>query len=297
MLNCLKRTALQVQDSSPTLTNALRTTSTRNMSFKYAEQSLLISNIVLITGGGTGMGRGMALPLAMNGAKVYITGRRMEKLEKVAEESKDFEGKIIPLQGDVGDLAGINKLFEDIKSREEHLDVLINDPDQVQKFLLAAKWEDFGDQATTNVASQYFMSATFIPLLTKSSSPQIINNASAMGVNGGASGSLSYSASKAMCINMTKVSMPRLNPDAILTWLYPSGENTPDSYNDMNNSMYKPAIDMIPDGRCGFPENLAGVVLFLSSKASEYSNGLAMSLDGGWLLAESNAPCLPTREA
>ncbi|KAM0756174.1 NAD(P)-binding protein [Meredithblackwellia eburnea MCA 4105] len=291
------------------------------MSFKYAEQSLLISNvfsvkdkIVLITGGGTGMGRGMALPLAMNGAKVYITGRRMEKLEKVAEESKDFEGQIIPLQGDVGDLAGINKLFEEIKSREEHLDVLINnvgiyrsasttqapkDPDQVQKFLLAAKWEDFGDQATTNVASQYFMSATFIPLLTKSSSPQIINNASAMGVNGGASGSLSYSASKAMCINMTKALAGRLIPlgirvNSILTWLYPSGENTPDSY--MNNSMYKPAIDMIPAGRCGFPENLAGVVLFLSSKASEYSNGLAMSLDGGWLLAESNAPCLPTQE-
>ncbi|KAL8290333.1 hypothetical protein RQP46_002591 [Phenoliferia psychrophenolica] len=285
--------------------------------FKLPPQSLFIADIfsvtgkvVLITGGGTGMGRGMALALATNGAKVYITGRRMEKLEEVVAESKDFAGTIIAIKGDIADLAGVNALYEEVQKLENHLDVLNvgiyrmgsttmapNDPASVQKDLLSAKWEDFTDQTSVNVASLYFVTATFIPLLQKSSSPQVINNTSAMGVSGGVSGSLSYSASKAMAINVTKALAGRLIPlhirvNSIQTWLYPS-EISGGVEGIMSAPFFKPILNRIPAGRCGFPENLAGVILFLASKASEYSNGLAMNLDGGWLLGESNAPCLP----
>ncbi|KAK4703827.1 hypothetical protein P7C70_g2393, partial [Phenoliferia sp. Uapishka_3] len=284
-------------------------------------QSLLISNVfsvkdkvVLISGAGTGMGRAMALALATNGAKVYITGRRVEKLDEVVAESKNFEGKIIAIQGDVADLAGVNALFEKMKEVEEHLDILINnvgiyrmggssmkpnDAATVQKELLEAKWEDFTDQTSINVASLYFMTATFIPLLQKSTSPQVINNTSAMGVSGGASGSLTYSASKAMAINVTKALAGRLIPlhirvNSIQTWLYPS-EISGGADGIMKSAFYKPILNRIPAARCGYPENLAGVILFLASKASEYSNGMAMNLDGGWLMGESNEACLPDK--
>lgn len=107
----------------------------------FSTASLLTSNLfsvagrrILITGGGSGLGSYAAIGLALNGAKVYIVGRRKEKLEGV---KKDFEaraasegsqntGEIVILPGDVSVKEGIAKLVEDYSKLETHLDVLIN---------------------------------------------------------------------------------------------------------------------------------------------------------------------------
>ncbi|KAL7411512.1 hypothetical protein BDY24DRAFT_417039 [Mrakia frigida] len=280
--------------------------------------SLLSSNIfsvqgriVLITGGGSGMGKDMALALAVNGAKVYVVGRRKEMLEEVAALVKDQTGSVIPIQGDVASLEGINKVFEEFKKHETVLDVLVNnvgtyrpvanvdptDATKVAESLLSAKWEDFTAQTEINVAPTYFLSATFIPLLQQSRSAAIINNASALALCSGVTTSPSYNSSKAAVLSLTKTLAGRLIPlnirvNAISTFLHPS-EITGSPEAIAANPASKAILRDIPAHRPSFPENLGGIILFLASKASEYSNGLNMTLDGGWLLTESAEKALP----
>jgi NAD(P)-dependent dehydrogenase (short-subunit alcohol dehydrogenase family) len=79
------------------------------------------TQVILITGGGTGLGRYMAEGFAENGAKVYITGRRMEVLQKTAAEVNEIcqgKGEVIPIQGDVSTKASVKALVDEVAARE-----------------------------------------------------------------------------------------------------------------------------------------------------------------------------------
>ncbi len=125
--------------------------------------------------------------LAVNGAKVYIVGRTKEKLEKVAETyGKDVEGEIIALPADVNSKDEIARLVKEIESREKCLCVLINNAGISSSSVTAesetaremkqnlfdtekATYDDWTDVYRTNVASIYFATTAFLPLLQKSS--------------------------------------------------------------------------------------------------------------------------------
>lgn len=137
----------------------------------------LKGRVALVTGGGTGIGLMITQALAVNGAKVYITSRNPEKLERVVETyGKDIEGEIIPLKGfDVTDKPHISKLVKEIESREKCLCILVNnagissnsvntDVDtatELKKELFEDDKNNFDDWTsvfTTNVSSIYFTS-------------------------------------------------------------------------------------------------------------------------------------------
>lgn len=139
----------------------------------------LKGRIALVTGGGSGIGLMITQALAVNGAKVYITGRSGDKLDRVVEiYSKDIEGEIIALKGfDVTSKDHISKLVKEIESREKCLCILVNNAgissdtvttetntaQEMKENLFdveKSNFEDWTSVYSTNVAGVYFTSGT-----------------------------------------------------------------------------------------------------------------------------------------
>ncbi|XRM46476.1 hypothetical protein ABZX51_009510 [Aspergillus tubingensis] len=264
--------------------------------------------IVVITGGGTGLGKAIAEGFSTNGAKVYITGRRVEVLEKAAEELRGratLGGQVIPIKGDVSTKDGCAQLVEQIKQKEEHVDVLIsnaglpgktdyppwnpNDPDAVERGL----WESVDDESFTttnnvNISGVYFTTVGFLPLLRKSSGPSVIVIASLAGIaNQRTVGTVTYGASK-VTIHVSKLLAGRFSPmkvrvNCICPGIFPSEMTFADTTGNAENlnPVSEGAAKRAPAGRPGYPEEIVGPCLMLSSKAGGYMNGGYLLVDGG----------------
>jgi NAD(P)-dependent dehydrogenase (short-subunit alcohol dehydrogenase family) len=139
--------------------------------------------ICIVTGGGTGLGLMTANALAANGAKVYITGRRVEKLQDAELTDSESGGSITAIQMDVTDKKSIQDFVSTISSKEKYINLLVNnagatsvnygekytpqgDPKAVSEKLMA--YQDFEDWTSiykVNVASIYFVTVALLPLL------------------------------------------------------------------------------------------------------------------------------------
>ena len=151
----------------------------------------------VVTGGGTGIGLMITQALQSNGAKVYITGRRQEALDSVVKQYSTGPGSIVALPGDITKKSECVRLANEVAQKEPAgIQLLVNNagiarddntkfsaagepdfssPEAVSKHLLASEYENWADTFETNVTSQYFMSAAFIPLLGKGGSkPPVI---------------------------------------------------------------------------------------------------------------------------
>lgn len=142
----------------------------------------------IVTGGGTGLGLMTANALAANGVKVYITGRRLEPLQKAEKQDSNSGGSITAIQLDVTNKDSIKDFVKTFSTKEKYVNLLVNnagqtsknfgtnhggekwtpqgDPKEVSERML--DYEDFDDWAgiyKINVASIYFLSAALLPLL------------------------------------------------------------------------------------------------------------------------------------
>ncbi|OWZ27331.1 hypothetical protein LQV05_002408 [Cryptococcus neoformans] len=278
------------------------------MSLKLQDIFDIKGKVVLVTGGGTGLGKAISSGFVQNGAKVYITGRRQQVLEEAA---KEIGGDIIPIQGDVSTKEGCKAIADALSAKESKLDALINcagvmraykttikdhnNPDEVEKLL----WEghdddDFNYSNAININGPYFMTCALVPLLRKSDLRSVVIIASIAGLaNQRATGSVSYGVSKAAAIHLGKLLAGRLHPlkirvNTICPGIFPS-EMT--GKNDAGQGL-EYDIGEIPTkaakrstvGRPGLPEEIVGPVLLLSSKAGGYFDGAMLTVDGGRLM-------------
>jgi len=139
--------------------------------------------VAIVTGGGSGLGLMTANALAANGAKVYITGRRVEKIKSAELEDSTSGGSITAISMDVTDKKSIQEFVKTISEKEKFVNLLVNnagatsvnygdkwtpqgDPKEVSERMLS--YQDFDDWTSiykVNVASIYFTSIAFLPLL------------------------------------------------------------------------------------------------------------------------------------
>ncbi|RSH91994.1 hypothetical protein EHS25_009365 [Saitozyma podzolica] len=279
--------------------------------FKLNELFGVSGKVVVVTGGGSGIGKAIATGFYENGAKVYITGRRKEVLEGAAKEMKANSsdgGEVICIQGDVATKEGCTKIADQIKAKESVLHTLINcagvskgwrvdahpeHPDEVEKQMLAVEDEDFNYTNGININGVYFMTAALLSLLRKAEDPNVIVIASIAGLaNQRATGSMTYGASKAGAIHLGKLLAGRLTPmkirvNTICPGIFPSemtgaigsyestGMNTMSQRAGLRNSL----------GRAGKPEEIVGPVLMLSTRGGGYCDGAVLTVDGGRLMA------------
>ncbi|KAJ5707808.1 hypothetical protein N7488_007609 [Penicillium malachiteum] len=285
------------------------------MSLSIAQLFSVERKVVVITGAGSGLGKAIAEAFATNGAKVYITGRREALLQKTSTElnaKATLGGSVTAIQGDVSTKDGCAQLIQQISSREDHIDVLINhdglpgkidypqwDPnnsDEVEKAL----WESVDDNSfhstnSVNINGIYFNTVGFVPLLRKSKDPSVIIIASLAGlINQRAMGTMTYAVSKAAAMHLSKLLAGRFHPinirvNCILPGIFPSEMTTTDSTSshDTLNKFAVSAAKRCTAGRAGKAEEIVGPCLMLSSKAGGYMNGGHILVDGGRAIGAS----------
>ncbi len=186
-----------------------------------------VSNLsAVVTGGGTGIGLMITQALVSNGAKVYITGRREEALNKVVEQYNTGPGKIIALPGDISSKDDAQRLANEVASKEpKGVHLLVNNagiarddntrfskagkPDfssaqAISDHFMQSEPEQWSETFQTNLTGQFFTTMAFLPLLGKARdatpgySPSVVNVASISGVmKGTSSGQFAYATSKA----------------------------------------------------------------------------------------------------
>ncbi|KAL7410401.1 putative NADPH-dependent beta-ketoacyl reductase [Mrakia frigida] len=254
---------------------------------------------VLVTGGSSGIGKNMAQAFIMSGAKVYIAARKLPQLQEAAAElnalGKASGGSCFFFVADLKDKAGCDALAAQMKEKETKLDVLVNNSGATWGSPLTDTPEKNGwDKIMElNVKSIFYLTAALLPVLTKDvdniSPGRVINITSVAGSLATAEGNLasagtgtySYAASKAAANHLTKIlaaSLARkhITVNAIAPGVFPSRMTR----FGINNQMKELLADQ-PTGRLGMAEDIGGIALFLSSRASSHITGSIIPVDGG----------------
>lgn len=243
----------------------------------------LEGRIALVTGGSRGIGKMIVEGfLAAGAAKVYITARKADQIEATVAELGD---KVIGIPMDISNMEGVKGLVAEISAREDHLDILVNnagvawgaDFDEFPE----AGWDRVMD---LNVKSLFFLTRDLQGLLKAGGSfekpAKVINIASIDGMKINPWETYSYQASKAAVIHLTRRVSARMVKDNILV----SGIAPGAFQSDMNKAArdHGDAVGKsIPFPRIGSPEDMAGLAIFLASRAGDYIVGETIACDGG----------------
>lgn len=239
----------------------------------------------LVTGGSRGIGEMIARGLVENGAKVYISSRKAEVCDALAAELSQH-GQCLSLPFDISNLSGIEGLAAALHGHEHKLDLLINNAGATWGAPIDTFPETGWDRTVDlNLKSVFFLTQKLLPLLRASASREqparVINIASVNGVQPPALESYAYSASKAGCIMLTRHLAKRLAHEHILVNAVTPGPFPTKMMAGILAEHGDAITAAIPLGRLGATEDIAGVVLFLSSRASAYTTGACIPCDGG----------------
>ncbi len=238
----------------------------------------------LITGGSRGIGKMIARGFVEYGAKVYISSRKAEPcLEAAAELSA--VGECVALPKDVSTVEGCKDLADDFHKREDKLDILVNNAGAAW----GAAFDEFPESGwdkvmDLNVKSPFFLTQALHGGLKAAASAdqpaKVIMVASIDGIRINPWETYSYQASKAGLIQLTRRMAARLADDNICV----SGIAPGAFASEMNRAARdhgEAVAQMIPAKRIGRDEDMAGVALFLASKAGDYVVGETIAVDGG----------------
>lgn len=242
--------------------------------------------IAVITGGSRGIGAMIARGFVENGVKTYICSRKADQCEATVAELGKY-GEIIGLPADLSTLDGVNAFAAEIAEREEKIDILINNAGAawgapIDEFPEAG-WDKVMD---INVKGVFFLTQKLLPLLRKAGTAddpaRVVNVGSVDGQHVPEPETYSYSASKAAVLHMTRVlakrlAMDHINVTAIAPGPFPSSM-TKGLFEELGDHL----LDDIPLRRLGTPEDMAGVAIYLCSRAGAYVTGATVTVDGGW---------------
>ncbi len=252
---------------------------------KIEELFSVRGKIVLVTGGSRGLGEMMAQAYVENGAKVYISSRRADACDALAKKLSQ-SGECISLPADLSRMEEIDRLAAELRKREKRLDILVNNAGASWGAPFAEFPENGWDKVMDlNVKSVFFMTQRVLDLLEAAASAEswsrVINIGSIEGIRTSHMEAYSYAASKAGVNHLTRIMAKFLAPkhiavNAIAPGYFPSKMTAAMEQDDARE-----AIENALMKRMGRPEEIAGIALYLSSKAGGFVCGSVIPVDGG----------------
>lgn len=238
--------------------------------------------IAIVTGASRGIGRGIAIRLAREGAKVIVNHRASkEQAEEVVRTIREAGGEAYEMQADVSDFKQAQQLINGVKKQFGRIDILVNNAGTTRDtLLLLMKEEDWDLVIKTNLKSTFNCSKAAVRWMVKQRYGRIINITSVIGLSGQA-GQTNYAASKAGIIGFTKSLAKELGSRNITVNAVAPGF-VPTALTEVLSDEIKQAIlESTPLGRFGTPEDIAAAVAFLASDEAGFITGQVLSVDGG----------------
>jgi NAD(P)-dependent dehydrogenase (short-subunit alcohol dehydrogenase family) len=243
--------------------------------------------VAVVTGGSRGIGLMITRGLLQAGARVYISSRKADACAAAQEELSAY-GDVLAIPADLSNEPECVRLAAEVGEREDRLHILVNNAgatwgEPLEQFPAAA-WDKVID---VNLKAPFFLTRAFLPMLEKAASDddpaRVINIGSIDGLHVNPMPHYPYSASKAAIHHLTRVlarelAARRITVNAVAPGPFPSKM--------MAFALDDPATRELiaasnPLGRIGRPDDMAGVAVFLSSRAGSYVNGAVIPVDGG----------------
>lgn len=239
------------------------------------------NKVVVVTGGTDGIGLSTAQTFAAEGAHVYITGRRLERLDKALEE---IGHGVVGVQGDVSDLAHLDRLYARIEKDRGRIDVVFANAGVMEEAPIGGIEEDhFARLFDINVKGTVFTVQKALPLMSAGAS--IILAGSVTGSKGIPKLSI-YSATKAAIRSFARTWTADLKSRGIRVNVVSTGM----VYTQMSRKFFESnegsdawMKQATPLGHIGTTEDVAKAVLFLASDESSYVGGEELFVDGGYM--------------
>lgn len=242
----------------------------------------------LVTGGSRGIGRGIALALAKQGADVAVNYRsNRQEADKVVSEIKKKGREAFAIQADVSSVDDVIRMFGEIEKQWGKLNILVNNAGVAHFSSFEEMAEEEWDRTLdVNLKGQFLCAREAVKLM-KQKGGKIINISSVAsgGVGVGTAKMAHYVASKGGVVAMTEALAVEVAPYKINVNAIAPGFIETDMTKELigDEKAKKAFLGRIPWGRFGKPEDIGAAAAFLASDEADYVTGTVLYVDGGWL--------------
>ena len=248
------------------------------------ERFSLKDKVALVTGAGTGIGRGIAIAMAESGARVVLAGRTRSSLEETANDIRSFGGETLIVEADISKRNDREALVASTLEKWKQVDILVNNAGMnVRTPPEDYREEDWDNVVNTNLKGTFFLTQLVARQMISQESGKIIHIASLATITGipnipaytaakGGLGALTYQ----LAIDWAQynINVNSICPGYIRTPLTRVVEKS-----ERGNYI----LNRVPAGRWGEPDDIAGTAVFLASPASDFLTGQLIVVDGGWM--------------
>lgn len=247
----------------------------------------LSGRTALVTGGGRGIGRHLAIGLAEAGADVFVASRKLDACEETARAISEFGRRGVALQVDVGRSEDVDRLLAQVLEQTPRLDILVNNA--------AATWgaptleyplEGWDKVFAVNVRGLFYLSQIVARHMRDAGGGSIIHVSSVSGLRGAAEEAMpavAYNASKGAVITLTKDMAAKLARHGIRVNGIAPGPFDTDmmAYVQSDEDKQASLLRQVPQRRWGYEDDIKGAAVFLASDAAAYVTGHTLVVDGG----------------
>jgi 3-oxoacyl-[acyl-carrier protein] reductase len=238
--------------------------------------------VAVVTGGGRGIGRAVAVRLANEGANVAISYRSNDATaEEVAEEVRAAGTECEIFKGDVASPEDVDALFKGVRDSFGRIDILVNNAGLTRdNLMMRMKESEFDEVLRTNLKGTYLCTRAALRPMIRARWGRIINVSSVVGLVGNA-GQANYAASKAGIIGFTKSVAREVAQRGITANVVAPGYVETELTQSLPDGVKDQIRGQVPAGRFGETEEVAEVVAFLAGEGAGYVTGQTLAVDGG----------------
>jgi NAD(P)-dependent dehydrogenase (short-subunit alcohol dehydrogenase family) len=243
----------------------------------------LKNKVAIVTGAGRGLGKGIALKLAVEGAKVIVADIMDESANAVVAEIEELGGVAIPVKANIADKKNVEAMFSKAISEFGTLDIIVNNAGINRDGVLHKMSDDDWEQViNVNLTGTFYSTRLAAQHMREKGYGRIINIASMSWL--GNFGQSNYAASKAGVVGLTKTASRELAKKGITCNAICPGFIDTEMTRGVPDNVWDIMVGKIPAGRAGSIEDVGNVVAFLASDDAAYVTGEVINVSGGMIL-------------